>query len=131
VNGFLRQLHIQQSQAAATAGSAVLALPPDQPAITDFLHPQPLTAAQEQHNQLVQQRRQQRQQQLDQQRQQEATRLLVEAKQLAVAEFWKLVADFVILNPCAVGAFETLPHDHPFICLDAASNFVRLAPRRV
>jgi hypothetical protein len=131
VNTFSQQVHIRQSQAAAAERSAVPALPQDQPAITQFFQPQPLTAAQLQHNQTVQQHRQQRQQQLEQELQQEAARLLVEAKHLAVAEFWKLVADFVILNPCAVGVFESLPHNHPFICKDASANFLALAPRLV
>jgi hypothetical protein len=131
VNKFLQQVHIQQSQAAAAARSVVPALPQDQPAITQFFQPQPPTVAQQQHNQLVQLHRQQRQQELEHQQDLEATRLLAETKQLAVAEFWRLVADFVILNPCAVGAFESLPRDHPFICKDATAPFVRLAPRRV
>lgn len=131
VNKFLQQVHIQQSQAAAAARSVVPALPQDQPAITQFFQPQPPTVAQQQHNQLVQLHRQQRQQELEHQQDLEATRLLAEAKQLVVAEIWRLVADFVILNPCAVGAFESLPQDHPIICKDATTPFVRLAPRRV
>jgi hypothetical protein len=131
VNKFLQRVHIQQSQAAAAARAAVPAVPDDQLDITDYLQPMPLSAAQQQHNQVVEQHRQQRQQQVEEEQQQEAARLLAQAKQLAVAEFWKLVADFVILNPVPVHALEDLPQIHPFICVDAATNLVRLAPRHV
>ena len=141
-NQFQQQVRIRQSQAAAAITAAVMpatpaaAQPPGQPAVTHFFHPAPLTAAQQQHNQVVQQHREQHReqlvtelQQLGQQQQQEATRLLLEAQRLAVAEFWKLVADFVILNPCPSHGLGSLPHDHPFLCLDANTDLVQLAAR--
>ena len=54
--------------------------------------------------------------------------LLVQAKQQAVAKFWQLLADFVILNPCPGPAFATLPHDHPFMCIQADDRLC-LSPR--
>ena len=112
---------------------AAPARPEDQPPITNFLQAAEPTAEQQQHNAAVQQHRQQQLeadlQQLAQQQQQQAARMLQEAKDLAVAEFWKLVADFVILNPCPARGFDTLPHAHPFMCLDPATNLLQLAPR--
>jgi FtsZ-interacting cell division protein ZipA len=133
-NDLQRRLHIEQSRrAVANRPVAPPALPDDQPAIEQFYQPAPLSDAQQQHNQVVQQHRQQRlaeqQQELEQWWQQEAVRMCSEAKQLAVAEFWKLLADFVIMHPCAVRAFESLPRDHPFLCVDDTSSFVQLAPR--
>ena len=91
----------------------------------------PLSTAQLQHNQVVQVRRdthQQRQQEmLQQQIQQQAMGLLAEAKQSVVMEFWRLLADFVALNPCPAHGFDTLPHQHPFMCLDDA-NCLKLVP---
>ena len=90
-----------------------------------------LTAAEQQqllqHQQIWEQRRIQLEQQQAVQLQQARHRLLVQAKQQAVAKFWQLLADFVILNPCPHG-FDTLPHDHPFLCLDA-NGLLCLSPR--
>ncbi len=130
------QQRVRAQHAAAVAAlqpAAAPARPEDQPAITDFMQPAALTAEQQQHNAAVQQHRQQQLeanlQQLAQQQQQQAARLLREAQDMAVAEFWKLVADFVILNPCPARGFDTLPHDHPLICIDPATNLLQLAPR--
>ncbi len=142
-NKFQRQVRSQQSAAAAaiaavvTPATAPVALPVHQPAITQFFQPAAPTPEQLQHNQLVQQHREQRRQQLEaqlqqqlQQQQREAQQLLRQAEALAVAEFWKLVADFVILNPLPHG-FDTLPPNHPFMCLAADTHMLQLAPRVV
>jgi hypothetical protein len=80
-----------------------------------------------------QQNREQRRIQMEQQqalqRQYAWQQLLVQAKQMAVAKFWQLLADFAILNPCPGRAFGTLPHDHPFLCLDANGR-LSLSPRQ-
>lgn len=117
--------------------TAHVALSEDQPSITQFFQFTAPTPQQLQHNQVVQQHREQRRQQLEhelqqqeQQQQQEAQRLLQQTRELAVAEFWKLVADFVILNPLPRG-FDSLPHDHPFMRLAADTHFLQLAPRIV
>lgn len=138
-----QQVHIQQSTAAAAIAAVVMpatahvALPGDQPAITQFLQFTAPTPQQSQHNQVVQQHMEQRRQQLEhevqqqeQQQQQEAQRLLQQTGESAVAEFWKLVADFIILNPLPRG-FHSLPHDHPFMPLAADTHFLQLAPRIV
>lgn len=104
-------------------------LPPGQRCITDMFQPAALTAAQQQHNALVQQRRQQQQQRLEQQRQQEIAQLLQEAQQQAVLRFWELLADFVAMHaaPAAWGA--VVPVDHPFLCSDPVSLRIKLAAR--
>ena len=131
-NELRRQWHIQQAAAATSALVNAHELPQGQSRITQFFVPAALTPAQQQHQQMVQQRRQDHQQQLQlqqaQQRQTAIDRLLLQAKQQAVARFWQLLADFVILNPCPVQGFDDLLHNHPFICLNGA-NFVILSPR--
>ena len=136
-------MRVQQTTTASAIAAAVMpasanvpALQPAQQSILHFFHPAPLTAAQQQHNLNVQQHRQQAAQQLvaqlqqrAAQQQQEAVALLQQAQQMAVAEFWKLVADFVILNPCPTIAFESLPVDRPIICLTADANALQLTPR--
>ena len=121
-NELRREWHIQQSRSASHAATSQL--PQDQRSITQFFQPVPLTPAQLQHRQ-DQQRLQQQQ---AQQQQDSMNRLLLQAKQQAIAKFWQLLADFVILNPCPSRGFTTIPHDHPFICLDV-NAFVSLAPR--
>jgi hypothetical protein len=106
----------QANQLSIPSPAPVLPQPPVLPAgqrrITDLFQPAALTAAQQQHNQLIQQRRQQRQQQLEHQRQQEVAQLLQAARQQAVLRFWELLADFIawprtsgyascVLGPCA------------------------------
>lgn len=122
-NALRREWHIQQAQSASRIASAPL--PQNQSRITQFFQPVPLTPTQLQHRQV---RQQQLQQQQAQQHQDDMRRLLLQAKQQAVAKFWQLLSDFVILNPCPVHGFDAMPHDHPFICLDAC-DFVCLAPR--
>jgi C4-dicarboxylate-specific signal transduction histidine kinase len=122
-NELRRQLHIQQSHSASHVASSQL--PQRQSTITQFFQPVPLTPAQLQHRQHQQQLLQQQE---AQQRQDDMDRMLLQATQQAVAKFWQLLSDFVILNPCPARGFATLPHDHPFICLDD-HNFVCLAPR--
>ena len=122
-NALRREWQIQQTQSASHIASAPL--PQNQSRITQFFQPVPLTPAQVQQRQ---DRQQQLQQQQAQQRQDHMRRLLLQAKQQAVARFWQLLSDFVILNPCPAHGFDTVPHDHPLICLDDR-NFVCLAPR--
>ena len=126
-----RQQQGVQRQHAAGVHRLPPAPPPGQRPITALMRPAVLTAAEQQqllqHQQLREQRRIQLEQQQAVQLQQARQRLLVQAKQQAVAKFWQLLADFVILNPCPHG-FDTLPHDHPFLCLDA-NGLLCLSPR--
>ena len=131
-NKFIHDVNVQQATLVASLQQPTpQALPVDQPPITAFFSHAPLSTAQLQHNQVVQVRRdthQQRQQEmLQQQIQQQAMGLLAEAKQSVVMEFWRLLADFVALNPCPAHGFDTLPHQHPFMCLDDA-NCLKLVP---
>jgi hypothetical protein len=108
--------------------------PPDgQRRITELLHPAALSEAEQQQRLQRQQNREQQRIQMEQQlavqQQQARQQLLVQAKQQAVAKFWQLLADFVILNPCPGPAFGTLPHDHPFLCIEADDRLC-LSPRQ-
>lgn len=120
-----QQSMLQQSQAPHPAP----ALPAGQRRITDMFAPAALTQAQQQHQQAVQQRRQQQQQLVEQQRQQEVQRLLHETKQLAVARFWELVTDWVVLNASPPRWCAQVAADHPFLCRDSEHNLIVLAPR--
>ncbi len=107
--------------------------PPDgQRRITELLHPATLSEAEQQQLLQRQQHRLQLRVQMEQQqavqRQLARQQLLVQAKQQAVAKFWQLLADFVILNPYPGPAFATLPHDHPFMCIQADDRLC-LSPR--
>lgn len=62
------------------------------------------------------------------QQQQAQQQLLVQAKQQAVAKSWQLLAEFVMLNPCPWPALGTLPHDDPFLCIEADDQLC-LSPR--
>lgn len=125
-NELRREWHIQQS-VAANAGMVAAAsqLPQTQSRITQFFHPVPLTPAQQQHRQSILQHRHDL---LAQQRLASMHHMLLQAKQHAVARFWQLLADFVVLNPCSSPGFDTLSHDHPLLCLNHY-NFLSLAPR--
>ena len=125
-NELRREWHIQQS-VAANAGmvAATSQLPQTQSRITQFFHPVPLTPAQQQHRQSILQHRHDL---LAQQRLASMHHMLLQAKQHAVARFWQLLADFVVLNPCSSPGFDTLSHDHPLLCLNHY-NFLSLAPR--
>ena len=64
---------------------------------------------------------------LGQQRlQQEATQKLEEAKQQAVAKFWLLLTDFVIMHATPDTWVPHIAEDHPFLCRDALINHVVL-----
>ena len=144
-NVFRKRVRVQQSATASAIAAVVMPasanMPPlqqGQSSILHFFQPAPLSAAQQQHNMAVQHHRQLYAQQLEvqlqqtaQQQQQEAAELLQQAQQMAVAEFWKLVADFVILNPCPSVAFDSLPADHPVISKDGDTSTLRLSPRLV
>jgi len=127
-NDLMRQWHLQQTASDLPPAAAA---PPDQSCITRFFAPAALTHAQQQHRQRVHQRQDQQQQQLRQQhaqeRQQAMMRLLAEAKLKAIARFWQLLADFVILNPVPGNGFDDLPNDHPFIYL--SDNKLKLSHR--
>ena len=119
------QLNMPQSIPAQAAAHA---LPPGQQQITDWFQPAALTAAQQEHNELIQQRQQQKQQQLEQQRQQEIAQLFQETKQHAVLRFWELLADFVAMHAAPEAWCSSLPVDHPFLCTDSVTNCIKLAP---
>ena len=125
-----RQPHVGQRQQLATG---VPVSPPDgQRRITELLHPATLSEAEQQQLLQRQQHRLQLRIQMEQQqavqRQLARQHPLVQAKQQAVAKFWQLLADFVILNPCPGPTFAMLPHDHPFMCIQADDRLC-LSPR--
>lgn len=128
-NDLMRQWHLQHAASQLPSGAAAVS---DQPCITSFFAPAAMTPAQQQHRQLVLQRQDQQRQQLRQQqvqqRQQAMATLLSEAKLKAVARFWQLLADFVILNPVPGSSFHDLPSDHPFICR-SDDNVLKLSHR--
>jgi hypothetical protein len=116
-NDLQRQLHIQQS--SQLQPPLQVQTQPNQTQITQFFQPVALSAAQQQHRQLVLQRRTIVEQQRLQQQHQAKQNMLLQAKQRAVAKFWQLLVDFVILNPCPSQGFDSIPHDHPLVCMDA------------
>lgn len=113
VNNFRQQMHVQQAAEASAVAALVMPASVDVPApqqgqqsVYDFFQPAPLTVAQQQHNARAQQHREQLAEQVilqlqsrAAQQQQEAAALLQQAQQMVVAELWKLIAEFVILNP--------------------------------
>ena len=68
------------------------------------------------------------QQQLQQQRQQDLDRLVLEKKKVAVARFWELLVDFVVMKAAPSSWLELVPADHPFIRV--VDRELQLAPRR-
>ena len=104
-------------------------LPQGQVRLTDVFQPAALTAAQQEHNQLLEQRRQQQQLQFQQQRQQIMAQVLQEAQQQAVLRFWELLADFVAMEAAPDSWRDVVPDDHPFLRSDGAGLRVILAPR--
>ena len=87
-----------------------------------MMQPAVPTPHQQQHNQQVQQRRQQ-------QLQQEAAQRLQEAKQKAVARFWELVSDFVVMHAAPDKWVPRVAADHPFLCTEPLINHIVVAPR--
>lgn len=90
--------------------------------ITSMLQPAVPTPHQQQHNQQVQQRRQQ-------QLRQETARRLQDAKQKAVARFWELLSDFVVMHAAPDKWVPRVAVDHPFLCTEPLINHIVLAPR--
>jgi hypothetical protein len=93
-----------------------------------LLQPAPLSAEQVAHNAIVQQRRDQQQQQLQQQRQHELVQLVQDKKKEAVARFWELLIDFVVMKAAPSAWLELVPADHPFIRV--VGHQFQVAPRR-
>ena len=106
----------QRQQAALEAAQQQLpGVPADQMLITDLLEPEALSLEQQQHQAQVQQRRQAEAQLDQQQRQQQAAAKLEEVKQQAVARFWELLQDFVVLRAAPRAWLPQLAPDHPFL----------------
>jgi hypothetical protein len=93
-----------------------------------LLQPAPLSAEQMAHNEAVRQRREQRQQQLRQQRQLELDSLVQLKKKEAVARFWEVLVDFIVIMAAPSAWLELVPADHPFIRV--VDHQLQLAPRR-
>ena len=110
---FRMQHRTPQQVAAAAAG---------QPSITSMMQPTAPTPHQQMHNQQVQQRRQQ-------QLQQEAAQRLQEAKQQAVAKFWELLSDFVVMHAAPDKWVPRVAVDHPFLCTEPLINHIVVAAR--
>ena len=106
----------QREQAALDAAQQQLpAVPVNQQLITQLLQPAALTESQRQHQEQVRQRRQAQVQLVQQQRQQLAAAKLEEVKRQAVARFWELLQDFVVLRVAPESWFTQLAPDHPFL----------------
>jgi hypothetical protein len=106
----------QREQAALDAARQQLpAVPVDQQLITQLLQPATLTDSQRQHHEQVQQRRQAQAQLVQQQRQQLAAAKLEALKRQAVARFWELLQDFVVLRVAPASWLTQLAPDHPFL----------------
>jgi hypothetical protein len=71
--------------------------------------------SQRQHHEQVQQRRQAQEQLVQQQRQQLAAAKLEALKRQAVARFWELLLDFVVLRVAPASWLTQLAPDHPFL----------------
>ena len=114
------QAQVEGQQAAAAAAAAAQVVPRQQQAegqqrLTDVWQPAPLAPHQQQHQQQVQQRQQARQQQ-QQQRQQEAREArLAEVKVAAVARFWELLQDFVVMNAAPPRWGLAVAPNHPLL----------------
>ena len=76
----------------------------------------------------VRQRREVQQQQLEQQQQQELDRLVLAKKKEAVARFWELLVDVVVMKAAPSSWLELVPADHPFTRV--VDHELQLAPRR-
>lgn len=121
VNLYHKQQHASLSQPVAQPP----VLPPGQRSLDAYITRQPSQEAQ----QRVQQRDAQQMLERQQQQQQAFVQLLHDTKQQAVARFWELLADWVVLNPAPPPWCERVSSDHPFLCLDAQMGRIRLAPR--
>ena len=111
------QCMVRARAAAAEAAAATAARDRlrGQRLITDLLRPAAPTPDQLQHRQQVQQRQQQRQQRQQQREQQEAAARLATVKAEAVARFWELLQDFVVVQAAPASWADTLAADHPFL----------------
>jgi hypothetical protein len=107
----------QQQQAAQDAAQQQQQqpAPSGQRLITQLLQPAALSASQRQHRDLVRQRRQVQLQQQQQQRQQLAAAKLEEVKRKAVARFWELLQDFVVVRAVPRVWLAQVAPDHPFL----------------
>ena len=113
---------------ASPAGGPARAPPADQQLITQLLQPATPSAAQLAHNEAVRQHREQQQLQLQQQRQQELDELVQTKKKAAVARFWELLVDFIVIKAAPLTWLDIVPADHPF--LRVVDGRLQLAPRR-
>jgi hypothetical protein len=105
----------QQQQAAQDAEQQQQPAPAGQRLITQLLQPAALSASQRQHRDLVRQRRQVQLQQQQQQRHQLAAAELEEVKRKAVARFWELLQDFVVVRAVPRVWLAQVAPDHPFL----------------
>lgn len=110
--------HLEEQQTALAAAEAARQPRVDegQRRISDFWQPVPLNPEQQQRRLLVQQQRLLAQQL--QHQQQQAARL-VEVKHAAVARFWELLQDFVVVRAAPRAWLACLAPAHPFLCPDA------------
>ena len=121
-------LNRQHDLVASPAGGPARAPPADQQLITQLLQPATPSAAQLAHNEAVRQHREQQQLQLQQRRQQELDELVQTKKKAAVARFWELLVDFIVIKAAPLTWLDIVPADHPF--LRVVEGRLQLAPRR-
>jgi hypothetical protein len=126
-------VHNQQQSRLQRSESHVVQqqLPRSQRLITSFLQPAPLSAAQQQHQHLIDMHRQQQQQQMEMQQQLAASQRLQSTQQQAVARFWELITDSIVMHAAPLQWADQVPADHPFISIDPQTHLYRCTPRTV
>jgi hypothetical protein len=122
----------QQWEARAAAAEAAAAAGQPQPAaaggqrlISDVWQPGPLSPEQQQRRERVQQRQQALRQQQQQEQQEALEARLEEVKREAVARFWELLHDFVVVRAAPVAWLPALSPDHPLLRVSSGLEGVR------
>ena len=123
---------LPSSSAAAAEAAAAAAAEQQQPVaaggqrrIDGFFQPAPLSPEQQQRRERVQQRQQALQQQRQQEQQEALEARLEEVKREAVARFWELLQDFVVVRAAPVAWLPALSPDHPLLRVSSGLEGVR------
>ncbi len=112
----------QEARAAAAEAAAAAAAGQPQPAaaggqrrVSDVWQPAPLSLEQQQRRERVQLRQQALQQQRRQEQQEALEARLEEVKREAVARFWELLHDFVVMRAAPAAWLPALSPGHPLL----------------
>ena len=127
-----RRAAASQQRAAAAEAAAAAAAEQQQPVaaggqrrIDGFFQPTPLSPEQQQRRERVQQRQQALRQQQQQEQQEALEARLEEVKREAVARFWELLQDFVVVRAAPVAWLPALSPDHPLLRVSSGLEGVR------